>query len=99
MFWNEADIDTMLAGLGGVQVVHGSETGLGVLDSYDANLLATGQTSQVGKVYSLQIKSSAFPTVKGGPSGSSITVGGTAYTVRDRLALDDGALTQLLLQR
>lgn len=94
-FWREADIDTMLAGLGGVPVVHGLETGMGLLESFDEHLLAGQDASLIGKVSALTVKTSAFPTLK---VGEPVTVAGSPYTVTDRLRLEDGALTKLLLQ-
>lgn len=94
-FWREADIDTMLAGLGGVPVVHGLETGNGLLESFDEHLLEGQDTSLIGKVSALTVKTSAFPTLK---VGEAVTVAGLPYTVTDRLRLEDGALTKLLLK-
>ena len=95
-FWQEQDIDTMLSGLGSVDVVHGTETGKGLLDSYDEEVLQRGDRGSLGAVSSLLVRTTAFPTLTG---GSPITVDGAPFTVRDRLRVDDGALTRLLLKK
>lgn len=96
MAWMEDDLDTMLSDVGGVPVVHGSETGKGILDSYDEEILRGSDVALVGRVISILVRTSSFPTVK---RGTSLTIDGVAHTVRDRMAVDDGATTRLLCLR
>lgn len=95
-FFGEDDLDAMLSGVGAVPVVHGSESGKGLRDSFDEELLRGEDVALVGKVIAVLVKSSAFPTVR---RGSSVTIEGVAHEVRDRMAVDDGALTRLLCKR
>lgn len=95
-FWMEDDIDAMLEGLGGVSVVHGSETGQGLLDVHDEELLRNGQDpGLIGKVVSVLVKTASFPTLA---MDDLVIVDGKQYSVRDRLRIDDGAMTRLLLR-
>lgn len=92
-FFGEGDLDSMLSGVGGVPVVHGAESGIGTVDSFDEEILQGSDASLIGRVVAILVKTSAFPTLK---RGDPITVNGVAHTLRDRMAVDDGALTQLL---
>lgn len=95
-FWMEDDIDAMLEGLGGVSVVHGTETGQGLLDVHDEELLRNGNDpGLIGKVVTVLVKTAAFPTIA---IDAQVTVDGKQYSVRDRLKIDDGAMTRLLLR-
>lgn len=95
-FFGEEDIDAMLSDVGGVTVVHGTESGPGVLDSFDEELLRGDDVALVGKVIAVLVKSSNFPTIA---KGSAVTISGAAHVVRDRMAVDDGALTRLLCKK
>lgn len=69
----------------------------GVVDSADEVVLERGGVGgSVSKMIHLTIRSAAWPTVA---VGSTVTISGTSYTVRERLAMDDGELTRLALQR
>jgi len=94
--WHESDIEGMLLGLGGVQVIHGTEGGFGTLDAFDEAMLQGLDTALVGRMIAITVRTNAFPTLK---IKGAITADGISYTVRSRFAIDDGALTRLLCQK
>lgn len=93
--WHEDDIDVMLSGLGGVPVVHGSETGLGLPEAIDEHVLQGLDASQTMQISTVTVRTSAFQTLK---NGDVITVDGVSCRVHDRLKIDDGALSKLLIR-
>lgn len=95
-FLRDSDIEGMLAGLGGVDVVHGSETGKGLLDLGDQIVLQGTDVGVSGRMFSVTVRSNSFPTLK---VRDAITVDGVTVTVTDRAKQDDGALTALQCSR
>lgn len=93
--WMEGDIEGLLGGVGGVDVVHGGESGKGVIDEIDQDVLAGLDTKMLSDHTQVTVRSLAFPTLK---IGDSITVGGTTYKVIDQKKAEDGALTRLLVR-
>lgn len=94
-FWHDGDIEALLAGVGGVAVVHGGETGQGLYDTPDSRILTGNETSLISDRKTVTVRTSAFPTLK---VGNSITVDGTAAVVVDRERSGDGALTHLTIK-
>ncbi|WKZ15434.1 MAG: hypothetical protein QY317_16180 [Candidatus Jettenia caeni] len=92
MAFGDADIQYLLQDMG-VNVTHGVTTVKGLVDFADELLLQAGQSAGVGKVIAVTIKTDSLPNLK---IGDSVTVGGVSYTVRERLQIDDGALTKFL---
>lgn len=90
------NLDVFLADFG-VTCVAGGQNFLGLLDQ-PGEVLGLGQTEAVSIAYVLTVKTSAAATanLRG---GSTVTVGGTAYTVRERLPEDDGAFTRFTLRK
>lgn len=78
----------------GVDVTQGATTGLGILDM-PGEYVADGRV--ITSEYLLRAEVSKFGGVG---YGDAITVGGTAYTVREApLLLDDGVFCLILLTR
>jgi len=78
----------------GVDVTQGATTGLGILDM-PGEYVADGRV--ITNEYVLRAEVSKFGGVG---YGDAITVGGTAYTVREApLLLDDGVFCLILLTR
>lgn len=77
----------------GVSVVAGAVSGLGILDM-PSELIVSGQV--ITTEYTLTCETSKFGSLL---YGSSITVGGVAYTVRSSSLVSDGVFSQLVLQR
>jgi hypothetical protein len=95
-FFRDSDIEAMLAGLGGVDVVHGAETGKGLLDLGDQIVLQGTDIGVSARMFAVTIRSSAFPTLK---ARDTITVDGITVKVTDRVKVDDGALSSLQCSR
>lgn len=68
-------------------------TGLGILDE-PGEMLQGDQI--VSTDYRLMVKTAELRTPN---YGDAITVGGTAYTVRYARAIDDGAITEIILTK
>lgn len=66
----------------------------GILDRPEEILQAESGAGVIGKMYRFLFQSSAWPSVE---VGSTVTIGGANYTVRERTALDDGEMSALLL--
>lgn len=81
----------------GVTCLAGGQTFLGLLDQ-PGEVLGLGQTEAVSIAYVLTVKTSAA-TAANLRGGSTVTVNGTAYTVRERLPEDDGAFTRFTLRK
>lgn len=77
----------------GVAVVFGSYTGKGILDM-PTEILAGDMV--LSSDYQLTIKTSDFPTIA---HNSNITVGGTAYRVKQVRKLDDGIFSVAFLSK
>ena len=89
----ESDLSTMLADFG-ITATHGAETGLVIADTTDEAMLQMGGgAALMGKMLSILCRTSDFPTLK---IGDNWTVGGVAYTVADRMRLDDGLITKII---
>jgi hypothetical protein len=76
----------------GVTCTAGAVTGLGILDM-PGQVIADGMV--ITTDYSLLVRTADFGGLL---YGDSITVNGTAYTVREARKLDDGVFSELLLQ-
>jgi len=77
----------------GVSVTAGAVSGVGILDMPGEVIM---DNMVISTDYTLRVLASEF----GGLGyGSSITVGGVAYTVRESRLLDDGVFLALSLQK
>lgn len=85
------DLDTFLNDFG-VTVVSGIVSGLGILDQPDLTLSEMTQSTE----YAVMVKTSDFGSLR---SGASITVDGTAYTVRENQKIDDGSFSRITLSK
>lgn len=95
-YFGDADIASIMSDARGfsVPVVFGAINGRGIVDYVDKTVLPSlGITGVSGKVITVDIQTTAFPGIV---VGSSITVDGTNYKVRDRSQVGDGAETHLL---
>jgi hypothetical protein len=93
------DLDTMLEGFPTVTVVFDGITAEAYRDQWSAEVLPGMAGGVVAENSALTFPTSRFPGIA---IGSSLTVDGIAFTVRDkRLPPDmaDGAVTQVLLQK
>lgn len=86
------DPDFFLADFG-VSVTAGAVSGVGILDMPGEVIM---DNMVVSTDYTLRVLASEFGSLG---YGSSITVGGTAYTVRESRLLDDGVFLALSLQK
>jgi hypothetical protein len=94
--WNDTDIPAMIAATGGVPCTIGGVAGMCLFDLNDAILVQeSGNRGQVvmGQPM-LTVQTSAFPNLD---IGTSATVDGKNYTVRERLRRGDSGLTNLFL--
>lgn len=88
-----ADLDAFLADFGVDVSGPSSTSGFGILDAPDS-VLADGQV--ISTEYSLTVKRSDFPSLK---RGDGLTIDGDEYTVREPLAVDDGAFIKVLVSK
>jgi len=97
-FFNDSDIPAMFAGIGAVNVSLDGVSGQGLVDYADAIMLQNFRISGViNKAITVMLQTSQFPSLTSSSGvGKSITVDGTAYTVRERLQTTDGAITHIL---
>ena len=86
------DLDIFLADFG-VSCTAGATTANGILDM-PSQVISDGMVLTTD--YTLTARTSAFG---GLIRGDSITVDGTAYTVRETMLLDDGKFVQLGIQK
>lgn len=86
------DLDIYLADFG-VSCTAGDITANGILDM-PSQVISDGMVLTTD--YTLTTRASNFGSLVG---GDSITVDGTAYTVRETLLIDDGKFVQIALQR
>lgn len=77
----------------GVTCAIGASSFVGILDS-PVEVLAGGMA--LSREYLLYAKTSDVSTAV---RGTSITVGGASYTVRENRAIDDGLFSELLLSK
>ena len=90
----DADLPALFRDFG-VAVVMGAQQTDGILDDGEG-LVAPGYApGMTGRDLALTLRTGAL---SGLSVGSALTVGGTAYVVRERLTLDDGKLTRCLLE-
>lgn len=75
----------------GVSAVFGAQSSVVLLDLPDMDVL---EGMAISNNPAMTYASSEFPSLV---RGSSITVNGSAYTVREVRKLDDGALSQAML--
>lgn len=81
----------------GVPCSAGGTSFTALLDKPDESLNMSG-LSMLSTMYVLTVQT-ADMLAAGIASGSSVTVAGQAYTVRDAMSIDDGALYHLTLSR
>jgi hypothetical protein len=86
------DLDIFLADFG-VSCTAGSTTANGILDM-PSQVISDGMVLTTD--YTLTARASNFGSLI---RGDSITVDGTAYTVRETMLIDDGKFVQLGIQR
>ena len=86
------DLDTFLADFG-VTCTSGATTAKGLLDM-PSQVISDGMVLSTD--YTLTTRTSSFGSLI---RGDSITVDGTAYTVREAMLMDDGKFVQLGLQK
>lgn len=86
------DLDIFLADFG-VSCTAGSTTANGILDM-PSQVISDGMVLTTD--YTLTARASNFGSLI---RGDSITVDGTAYTVRETMLLDDGKFVQLGIQK
>ena len=86
------DLDIFLADFG-VSCTAGATTANGILDM-PSQVISDGMVLTTD--YTLTARASAFGSLI---RGDSITVDGTAYTVRETMLLDDGKFVQLGIQK
>lgn len=86
------DLDIFLADFG-VSCTAGATTANGILDM-PSQVISDGMVLTTD--YTLTARTSAFG---GLIRGDSITVDGTAYTVRETMLIDDGKFVQLGIQK
>lgn len=97
-FWKDSDIPALIAGVGGLPVTIGAVTGVGIPE-YPEEAFQSPERSledavTILPVTKVLVQTSAFPNIK---IDDSITVDGVTYRIRDRLRIDDGALTAIYL--
>jgi len=85
------DLDVFLADFG-VSCTSGSTTANGILDM-PSQVVSDGMVLTTD--YTLTARASNFGSLI---RGASITVDGTAYTVRETMLIDDGKFVQIALQ-
>lgn len=85
------DLDVFLADFG-VSCTAGATTALGILDM-PSQMLSDGMVLTTD--YTLTARASNFGSLI---RGDSITVDGTAFTVRETMLVDDGKFVQIALQ-
>ena len=86
------DLDSFLVDFG-VSCTAGATTANGILDM-PSQVISDGMVLTTD--YTLTARTSNFGSLI---RGDSITVDGTAYTVRETMLLDDGKFVQLAIQR
>jgi hypothetical protein len=86
------DLDIFLADFG-VSCTAGATTANGILDM-PSQVISDGMVLTTD--YTLTARASAFGSLI---RGDSITVDGTAYTVRETMLIDDGKFVQLGIQK
>lgn len=94
MAFGDEDLPALFADMG-VTVVKGVESTLGILDDAE-NLVAQGLApGMTGRGLALLLRTGALSNLA---VDDALTVGGTPYVVRERLRLDDGALSAVALR-
>lgn len=88
-YYGSGDIQALLDEFG-IPVTVGAVTAKAVRDTQDEAVAAAEDGSIVGRMVSLVVKTGTYPTLA---EGVAATVEGTAYTVKQQLLIDDGALT------
>jgi len=92
----EADIDFQLADMG-VPFTHAAEAGYAIVDSTEELVLSGWDSKLAAEHIQATIKTSTFPTLK---EGDTVTCDSVSYIVAgQRLRIEDGALTKVLLRR
>lgn len=91
MAFGDEDLDALFDDMG-VSVSMGTYTTKALKDSPDEMMTERGNPGAIGSQILLTLKTGALP---GLAVGSAITVAGVAMKVRERMTLDDGALTRI----
>jgi hypothetical protein len=87
-----SDLDAILTEAG-EQVVLGPDTAYGIVRRPDASELeASGAGSLIARQVVVTVRTGALTALA---TGATITVGGTAYRVREHLAVEHGVKTQI----
>ena len=86
------NLDVFLADFGDT-VTSGAISGIGILDM-PGELVADGMI--ISTDYSIRCEASKFGTLA---YGASITVNGTAYTIRENRLIEDGVFCEITLQK
>lgn len=86
------DLDVFLADFG-VTVTSAAISGIGILDM-PGELVADGMI--ISTDYIIRCEASKFGTLA---YGASITVDGTAYTIRENRPIEDGVFCEITLQK
>ena len=80
----------------GIAVVMGAQQTTGILDDGEGLVVPGYAPGMTGRELALTLRTGALT---GLAVGTALTVGGTAYVVRERLTLDDGKITRCLLEK
>lgn len=95
MSFGDDDLAMMLGDAFSVPVVFGVTTTSGIVGFHDLALFDENGAQVIGRERAVSLLTSVCTTLV---PGSAITVGGTAYTVREKLAQQDGAKTLVFLR-
>ena len=98
-FDGTADFDAMLAEVGvPVALIHNGEeqTGFGLLDTRDEDLVSAGGGGFAGKVIALILRKARW---RGLTEGATITVDSAAYTILGTRQFDTGDAVRVTLAR
>lgn len=87
-------IEALIQASGGVPVVYGAGNTYGHLDEADESVHGEEGGAVYGTERLVRVATGILPALK---NQTAITVGGTAYRIRDHRRIDDGAMTAILL--
>jgi hypothetical protein len=97
-FWNDSDIPTLIDGVGGVVVVIDSVTGVGIPEypeqPFESPQRELEDTVTILPVTKVLVQTTAFPNIA---IDDPIVVDGVSYRIRNRMRIEDGALTAIYL--
>lgn len=96
MSFGDADLAVMLGDAFSVPVTFGVVSTSGIVGFHDLELLDDdGGAAVIGRQHAVSLLTSVCATLT---PGTAITVDGTAYTVREKLAQQDGKTTLVFLR-